>query len=263
MQSITTTNENNDVVFQIQLQANHAQLSIEETLRNYAQSQMDLSINTTNDAESIRYRPQTGVELSINPQFSLNGSYRNSYLSAGFNLASLYTQSPSMRNSVFKFEYYDSDDAAKQQFIFSQVARASEKVAYTIQNGEYLPSVQISALTQNEFNVLYIPKDKLYTTIFLKISFFNSLTGKTVVFQRDNGVGDESKLYIPITLTSDRKYFFRDFITTTLPIYESKVFLAIKEEADINGKHSVRPTITIERGIFNPLVEDPEITHTV
>lgn len=263
MQSINTKGEiNNDIVFQIQLEANHAQLSIEETLRNYAQAQMDICINPTKDAEAMRYRPQSGVETIIIPQFLLNAAYQNSYFSTGFTKANLYVQSPAVYNSVYKFEYYDSNDAAKQIFLFSQVARANGKITYTIQKESLVPSISISALNKNEFNVLYIPRDKVYTEIYLKVSFFNSLTGKTIVFQRENGTSDESNLYIPITLTSDRKYFFRDFAGTSLSLYESKAFSPTKGDDKKDLKTNVRPTVQIERSLFNPLLEDPEITHT-
>lgn len=260
MQQITTTNDNqDDIILPVQLSANHAQLSLEETLKDYAQSQMVVSINPHLDVEAVRYRPAIGVELVIRPEFLKKGAYANDYTFAGFNIASLYAQSPLMSNSVFIFDYYDSDDTAKQHFLFSQVARANEQGSYMVGNGFILPSISVSATSRNEFNVLYMPRTVSTSTVYLKISFFNSSTGTTIVFQRDNGAGDESKLFIPIKLTSDKKYSFDNFAGGTLSVYQSTVFGAVTEE-DKNAKNiTPKPKVEIERGYYRPLVQDPEI----
>lgn len=260
MRQIITKNENqDDILIPVQLSANHAQLSLEETLKDYAQSQMAVSINPHADVEAVRYRPDIGVEVIIRPEFLRQGSYANDYTFAGFNIASLYAQSPIMRNSVFVFDYYDSDDTAKQHFLFSQVARANERGSYMVGNGFILPSISVSANSRSEFNVLYMPRTATASTVYLKISFFNSSTGKTVVFQRDSGIGEESNLFIPIKLTSDKKYSFDNFTGTTLSVYQSTVFGAIIEEDKKAKNITPKPKVEIERGYYRPLAKDPEI----
>ena len=264
MQRITTTNDDqDDILVPVQLDANHAQLSLEETLKNYAQAQMDISINPPLDVEAVRYRPALGVEVVIRPEFLQNGVFANNYTFAGYNTASLYPQSPSMRSSIFLFDYYDSPDTAKQRFLFSQVARANEKGSYMIGAGVLLPSISVSATSRSEFNVLYMPRTASTRTVYLKISFFNSLTGKTVVFHRDSTSTAEADLFTPITLNTDKTYRFRDLTGTTLSVYQSTVFGAIADD-DKNAKNIIaKPKLDIERGHYRPLGKDPEILRSV
>jgi hypothetical protein len=260
MQRITTTNDDQDDIFvPVQLDAHHAQLSLEETLKNYAQAQMDLFINPPMDVEAVRYRPATGLELIIYPQFLKNGTYANDYTVAGYNTASLYPQSPSMRNSVFLFDYYDSADTAKQRFLFSQVARANEKTCYTLASGVMFPILSISATNRNEFNILYMPRTVTANTVYLKISFFNSLTGKTVVFHRNSGSTAEADLFAAVKLNADKTYSFWDITDSNLTVYESGVFSAIADDAK-NAKNIItKPKLDINRGQYQPLANDPEI----
>lgn len=264
MQRITTTNNSQDDIFiSLQLDANHAQLSLEETLKNYAQAQMNLSINPPSDIEAVRYRPAIGVEVVILPEFLKDGAYASDYTFAGFNKASLYPQSPSMRNSIFLFDYYDSADTAKQRFLFSQVARANEKGSYMIGNQSLFPSISVSSTSRSEFNVLYMPRTASNKIVYLKISFFNSLTGKTIVFHRNSTSIAEADLFIPIVLNADKTYSFRDLTAATLSVYQSTVFGAIVDDAK-NAKNIIsKPSVEIERGHYRPLEKDLEILRSV
>lgn len=244
----------------VYLTNHHAQSSVEETLRAYAQTQMELNLNKVEDAEPRRYYPDAGMNIRLAPNFRTTTGFQPNYTGAQFQLAELYQHSPSIRQCVFIFEYFSTAVTSTQKLLAIQLARGTDTVAYEMASKILMPFLHVNTATQDEFNTIAIPRQYTSPQVFLRVNFFNSRTGKTILFHTTANSEEEETTFIPVTLQANNTYRFTNrAILGDIQLYESGTFNNTVDGSNPLVGKTIRPQIQIDRQTYHPLKKDLDI----
>lgn len=108
------TTKNKGLVLSVSLTQNNSESDVESDLKRYDQEVLDYVINPEKDYEVVRFKHEPydgGVEDIILDVDFFNGGYRN----IGFTQEELYNFSDGVKNSFYKFDYYDNVGTNKKK----------------------------------------------------------------------------------------------------------------------------------------------------
>jgi hypothetical protein len=162
-------------------------LGYQQEIDNLTQvTSLDL-VNPPLDVEErkIKYEPNIGpTTLQFNFHVSNGGNlWISSFLAAGFNYNDISGLTPSMLNSFFIVDYYDTYDINTQTKIFTTYLTKLIDI-----NNSYIPTYTIDVGVLNQLYYWYVPiwylNAQTGTTVtgYTKFTFYNAKSGTTALF---------------------------------------------------------------------------------
>jgi hypothetical protein len=161
---------------------------------NFVTEQTGLSINEVKDQETFRYLPENNVNLSA--YFYSGGTYANTYDYVGFTTGETKFYDEVVLRSFYFLQVYDTILVENQTLLHSGYLNGFDFLLLNSGNTNYTYNLN------DEFSNLYLTNDfinslnGIITTIYGKISFFNSKTGILELFSHSHtgGAYKEPKL---------------------------------------------------------------------
>lgn len=257
----------------IGLSFRHSYLSLgkDQEINKYIKEETAKAIPPVQDRELIRFRfhPSPAGLLTINPFFqNKQGVMSNSYEAAGYSLPIISGMSQAMSRSVYIFELFDTNDLDKQVLLSRSYAKASDISTYnTVYSGSSFvtntPCLQLATnLVANQLSVYGIPvyyaANKGEGLAYLRISFFNSITGKRRVLQKRDATLTRSEAeFIELVFNAQSRQYYISSTSTSLDM-EEKILNPTSEAAK---KETAGQNATSGReytsGAYQPLKIEP------
>ena len=136
----------------------------------------DELINPVNDTEVRRFK--NSVQNNLSFYFILKNTNNSLFTNAGFTQDEIDFNRDTIRNSFFILDFYDTYDTNTQTKIFTTY------LTKILGNGNTANYVLDITNHSNQFSYWYIPQSyiNLYTTGYVKFSFFNAKFGVIQLF---------------------------------------------------------------------------------
>ncbi len=257
-----------DIQLPITLDRSAALLGKGEETNRYIAEETAAAIPRIKDQELIRFRlaPEPDEARSITPFFlNSGGTSTNSYESAGYSSVQTISLTQGLARSMYVFELYDSQDTDKQVLLSRAFTKGDDPSTYlpVLNSGgtvtTNLPFLQMVTAggTPTTISPLALPvyfvDNQPSGTIYLQISFFNSVTGKRVKMRRRlTGLSIADNRYIPLTYnTATRTYHLP--VGSAIEIEEVRTPVTSAEAAIERQKRLANMIAVPAFGKFNPL----------
>jgi hypothetical protein len=239
-----------DKYLNVDLSVHFDVLGVADDIERYVKFKQNSLINPAVDAEYSRVRYNGLNNRIIIPNFrNANNQYSNDITYALFTIDELNNQDIAFTNSFFILEYFDSMDTNNQTLLSTSFIKPMSKRDKTFSSTYVFDTYRIATFntfltystqpqTWNGFNFIGIPNNyHQLSTIYLKISFFNSKLGGRTFFHTNGAQLDSpsnSDFYIPVGLSiSSMTYNFLSQ-SGSFNVYEFKNVKFIQKERQDN-----------------------------
>jgi hypothetical protein len=245
----------------VKLTQSFNQLGTSEELEKYVEKQTELAINPIVDKELIRVKPESNLNINIEPRFNPTAIDGSDFKYAGFSKLQIEQVSDSLVNSMYILEYFDtpySDKQTKISYNFAKGDKEGTSIPKYDTNGKLTSrkaSIAIKGTDCKELNIIYIPSHlmsgKEEFKIYLRVSFFNAFTGERVFFNKLAGTSD-TKNFLEITVNPVTKTYNLNETLRLIPL--GKITNVITDELQIDKELDPKAHIRTKRGKLSELL---------
>ena len=202
---------NGDVSVKLPLSANNNISGFQDSINDFIESETGLSINPADDGEKFRYLVIRTLNYRFNFYNSTTGTFSRSLENAGFSESNIINADESIFKSFFILQVYDTFDSKNQILLHTAYLNGFNflRINDDITDSTY------SITNDLEFSTHYYPNtfiDQLngnVVTLYIKCSFYNSITGKFQLFFNEDREDDktEEKFYHRIEVNVTNKSY--------------------------------------------------------
>ena len=243
-------------------------LGKDQEIDRYVTEETTKAIPVIKDQELIRFRLKTepSEARTIVPYFRASGTTQlNTYQAAGFTTTQTRTLTQGLARSMYIFELYDEQDSDTQVLLSRAFCKGDDANTYApvyAASGVLIgnsPLLQMASTTGVATTVsplalpLYFLRRKPSGTIYLRISFFNSTTGKRVRMRRRlTGLSIADSNYVPLVYDATTRLYHMP-AGDSIEIEEIPASAASIEAEKERKNRVANMTTTPRLGDFQPL----------
>jgi len=250
-------------------------LGKDQEIDRFVKEETLAAIPEVKDQELVRFRIKTepGEARTIVPYFrNSGGTQDNTYQAAGFSNTQARTLTQGLARSMYIFELYDDQDSDTQVLLSRAFCKGDDANTYepvfstngVLTSNKPLLRVVSTGGTPTTISPLALPlyflRKKPSGTVYLRVAFFNSTTGKKVRMRRRlTGLSIADNNYIPLVYDATSRLYHMP-TGTSVDIEEVPTSVTSAEAEAERKKRIANMETTPRLGVFQPLGPPEAIT---